>query len=292
MIQAATKITSPVMRYHGGKFRLAPWVMSFFPEHSVYVEPFGGAAGVMLQKPKSVAEVYNDLDTDVVNVFRVLQCPESSQRLAELLALTPYARPEFEVAYLPTSDPVEQARRTLIRAHMGFGSAGATKGKTGFRSDSRRSYGTASHIWAKFPPKVAAFCERFAGVIIENRPAAAVIETHDSADTLFFVDPPYLHSTRCDARTSGGRHYNHEMSDDDHAQLLFELTKVRGFVALSGYPADFYADRLSGWEMVSTESRISAGRGTGLRTECLWLNPRCAEAQKQGRLFTTAGDPA
>lgn len=277
-------ITSPVMRYHGGKFRLATWVMSFFPEHSIYVEPFGGAAGVMLQKPKAVAEVYNDLDGAVVNVFRVLQCPEASQRLADLLMLTPYARAEFEQAYLQTDNPIEQARRTLIRAHMGFGSAGATKGKTGFRSDSRRSYGTASHIWAKFPPKIADFCARFAGVIIENRPAASVIETHDSAETLFFVDPPYLHSTRHDARINGGRHYNHEMSDDDHAQLLFALTRVKGFVALSGYPSDAYTESLEGWGMVSCSSRIAAGRGTGVKTECLWLNPRCAEAQAQRSL--------
>lgn len=275
------KVISPVMRYHGGKFRLAPWVMQFFPEHSIYVEPFGGAAGILLQKPKVTAEVYNDLDSDVSNVFRVLRCSRSSKRLAELLTLTPYARDEFESSYEPTDDPIERARRTLIRAHMGFGSAGATKGKTGFRSDSRRSYGTASHVWAKYPKYVVAFHARLAGVIVENRPAVDVIRSHDSLDTLFYVDPPYLHGTRCMARPNGGKHYSHEMSDADHAELIETLKGVDGFVALSGYGSDFYADRLPGWEMRSTEARISSGRGTGIRTECLWLNPRCAEAQEQ-----------
>ena len=137
------KIKSPLMRYHGAKFRLAPWVMQFFPQHTRYVEPFGGAAGVLLQKPRVYAEVYNDLDSDIANVFLVLQSPEASQRLIDLITVTPYARSEFDRAYEETNDPIEQARRTLIRAQMGFGSAGATKGCTGFRSDSRRSYGTA-----------------------------------------------------------------------------------------------------------------------------------------------------
>ncbi|MGQ7491806.1 hypothetical protein ACTGYG_11950, partial [Streptococcus suis] len=92
-------------------------------------------------------------------------------RLAEACALTPYARAEFEQAWAQTPDPVERARRLLIRAQMGFGSAGATKGKTGFRIDSQRAYGTAQHLWARFPDSLAAVAERFSGVLIDNRPA-------------------------------------------------------------------------------------------------------------------------
>ncbi|WP_199905478.1 DNA adenine methylase [Microvirgula aerodenitrificans] len=82
----------PVLRYHGGKFRLAPWILEFFPPHQIYVEPFGGAAGVLIQKPRSHGEVYNDLDGDIVNLFRVLRSPEQRQLLLEQLVLTPYAR--------------------------------------------------------------------------------------------------------------------------------------------------------------------------------------------------------
>ena len=151
-------IKNPVMRYHGGKFRLAPWVIGFFPEHHTYVEPFGGAAGVLMQKEPSQSDVYNDLDGDIVNVFRVLQDVELGAALMEKLRVTPFARAEFNLAFEQSTDPVEMARRTLIRSSMGFGSGGATKNRTGFRVDSYRSYGNGAQVWAKYPPLVQQFC--------------------------------------------------------------------------------------------------------------------------------------
>lgn len=274
----------PVMRYHGGKFRLATWVMQFFPPHRIYVEPFGGAAGVLIQKPRSESEVYNDLDDDVTNLFRVLQCPESSERLTRLVVLTPYARREFELAYEPTSDPVERARRTLARASMGFGSAGATKQSTGFRIDSAREYGTAAKIWADYPPAIATFCRRLAGVLIENRPALEVIEGHDTPATLFYVDPPYMIGTRV-INGGKGRYYNHEMDNADHERLLGALCRVQGMVVLAGYDTDLYNDILRGWARFQTEARISAARGTGKRVETLWINPATSEGLGQKDLF-------
>src|SRR3990167_11343170 len=104
--------TRPVMRYHGGKWRLAPWVIEHFPEHRVYTEAFGGGASVLMRKPRSYAEVYNDLDGEIVNVFRVLRDPSQARELERLLRLTPFARSEFETSYITDGDPLEQARRT------------------------------------------------------------------------------------------------------------------------------------------------------------------------------------
>lgn len=173
---------SPALRYHGAKFRLAPWVMQFFPDHRVYVEPFGGAAGVLLQKTRAYAEVYNDLDDDIANFFRVLRDPAQADELMQQLQLTPYARSEFDLAYEETDQPVERARRTAVRACMGFGSAGATKGITGFRIDTARPYGTAQHLWVRYPSQLAAVIERMQGVLIENRPAIEVMQQHDTPD--------------------------------------------------------------------------------------------------------------
>lgn len=270
-------ITSPVIRYHGGKFRLAPWVIEHFPPHQIYIEPFGGAAGVLMQKPRSYAEVYNDLDGDIVNLFRVLQNAAQREVLAELLVLTPYARDEFDLAWIYTDEPIERARRTVIRAQMGFGSAGATKGATGFRIDCRRKYGTAQQLWTRFPDQLATIGARLADVMIENRPGVDVMLAHDSPHTLHYVDPPYMHSTRVKG-SAKGRYYRHELDDIQHAELLAHLNSLQGMVVLSGYPSELYTEHLADWTMNSTTARISAGRGTDTRTECLWLNPACMAA--------------
>lgn len=276
-------ITSPAFRYHGGKFRLSPWVQQHFPPHRTYVEPFGGAAGVLLTKPRSYAEVYNDLDGDVVNFFRVLQDAAQRTRLIDSCILTPYARSEFDLAWDPTEEPVERARRLIVRAQMGFGSAGATKGKTGFRIDSKRNYGTAQHLWTRFPDGIAAIAARFTGVIIENRPAIEVMQQHDTPQTLHYVDPPYVHSTRVMQAGKAG-YYRHEMTNEDHEQLLSTVRSLHGMVVISGYRTELYDDALAGWKRVETTARISARRGCTTRTESLWISPACAAAGHQQSL--------
>ena len=274
------KASRPVMRYHGGKWRLADWIMQFFPNHETYVEPFGGSASVLMQKQRSPAEVYNDLDDEVVNVFRVLRNAEQARRLKDLCALTPYARNEFEAAYEWSDDPVERAKRTIFRAVSGFGSAGATKGRTGFRSYSRADRSvTPAMDWASYPKVIPAFCERLRGVIIESGDALDVINRHDAPGTLFFVDPPYMHETR----VAGNRAYRYEMEEHDHLDLLDHLTLVEGFVVISGYLTDTY-DRVlipAGWRRYSRSSGASGKRGTVMRTECVWINPRCKEGMRQ-----------
>ncbi|UXL30854.1 DNA adenine methylase [Stenotrophomonas maltophilia] len=272
-------ITAPAFRYHGAKFRISGWVHQHLPAHRTYVEPFGGAAGVLLTKDRSYAEVYNDLDGDVVNFFRVLQNIAQRESLIEACRLTPYARAEFDQAWEPTTDPVERARRLVVRAQMGFGSAGATKGKTGFRIDSQRAYGTAQHHWLKFPDGLAAIADRFSGALVENRPAIEVMRQHDTPQTLHYVDPPYVHSTRVMQAGKAG-YYKHEMAFEDHQELLAALLALRGMVVVSGYRTALYDETLTGWQRVETRARISAGRGGATRTECLWISPA---AQHSGR---------
>ena len=269
-------IKHPAIRYHGGKFRLAPWIIDQMPEHVCYVEPFGGAAGVLLQKPRSHAEVYNDLDGEVVNLFRVLRDPELNQHLQDTCALTPYSRDEFCAAREATSDPVERARRMVVRACMGFGSTAGIGGQSGFRSDSKRKYATASHLWERYPANLAAICQRLQGVIIENKDALAVMRAHDAETTLHYIDPPYVPETR----VQGNRYYNHEMTVEDHEQLLAVARTMTGMVMISGYDTEVYNDMLTGWSKTEKTSRISAGRGTKVRTECLWINPVAQRKQE------------
>lgn len=276
----------PCLRYHGGKFRIASWIMSFFPEHKCYVEPFGGAAGVLLQKKRVYAEVYNDLDSQVANFFAILRDPVERQALIRALVMTPYARSEFDLAWEDSSDRIESARRLCVRAQMGFGSGGATKGDTGFRIDTKREYGTAQSLWAQYPDAIAAAGERMSGVLIENRPAITVMQQHDAVDTMHFVDPPYLHSTRTRQGIGG---YAHEMTNDQHVELLEAVQQLKGYVVLSGYRSELYSQALKGWKAYQMDARISAGRGSTLRTEVVWINPACTAALNseaaQRRLF-------
>lgn len=230
MSETLSAVTRPALRYHGGKWRLAPWIIRHLPPHRLYVEPFGGAMSVLLRKPRSYAEIYNDLDGEIVNLFRVLRDPAGSLRLRDLAALTPYSRAEFLGSYAPSEDPIEQARRTLVRSWMAHGSSGMRGHKTGFRIGSMREYTIASMDWAAWPSSMSALIERLQGVIIECRPALQLIEDHDAADTLFYLDPPYMFETRSQKRVKGELYhsYKHELTDSDHAALLRAVQRAEG----------------------------------------------------------------
>lgn len=267
------KPTRPVLRYFGGKWLLAPWIIEQFPPHKLYVEPFAGAASVLMRKPRSYAEVYNDLDGDVVNLFRVLQVPRWADELERRLRLTPFARDEFDLAYENSIETIESARRLIIRAYMGFGSDGHNpgSGKTGFRANSNRSGTTPAHDWANFPDQIKKFCERLAGVVIENRDAFEVIEQQDGPDTLHFLDPPYVHDTR------GSKHsYRHEMTNEDHERLIDFIQGLKGMVVLCGYAHPIY-ERLK-WREIRRESHADGARD---RVESLWINAAAADRQTQ-----------
>lgn len=278
-------VTRPVLRWHGGKWKLAPWIIAHFPPHRVYVEPYGGAASVLMRKSRAYGEVYNDLDKDVVNLFRVLRDESAAVELTRQLQLTPFAKDEFELSYQETADPLEMARRMVIRSFMGFGSNGHNRStKTGFRANSNRSGTTPAHDWTNYPDRLPALVERLKGVVIENRPAVEVMAAHDSAATLHYVDPPYLFETRSEKMRRNGC-YAHEMTAAQHTELLAFLRSLAGMVVLSGYPHQSYDDALPGWRRIDVEAHAD---GALDRVECLWINPRCLEAIGHGPLFSEA----
>ena len=279
-------VTRPALRYHGAKFRLAPWLLQFFPPHAVYVEPYGGGASVLLRKPRAHTEVYNDIADEIVNVFRVLRDPAQAAELRRLVSLTPAARVEFLLSYQRCDDPIEQARRTVVRSFMGFGSGAAhSKHATGFRTGARGERNkSAAHDLVTWPDQVPAFVERLRGVTIESRDALLVMQAIDGPGTLHYVDPPYPHSTRGSARGVRQK-YAREMSDDDHRVMAGVLQDLRGMVVLSGYPCDLYDRELfTAWERHECKALADGARK---RTEVVWLNPACsaALASARGGLF-------
>lgn len=270
-------VTRPALRYHGGKWRDAPWIISQFPPHRRYIEPFGGGASVLLRKSRSYAEIYNDLDGEVVNLFRVLRNPAQARELVREIALTPFGRAEFEQSYLTDGDPIEQARRLLVRSFMGFGAAGTTGNATGFRNNSTRSGTTPATDWANYPPALAAIAERMRGVIVEMLPALEVLRKFDGPDALFYLDPPYLLSTRGRQSAAG---YRYEMTDDQHREMAAAVRAIRGKVVISGYACDLYDNELFfDWHRLTKGAHAEGARD---RTEVLWISPN---AVIQRRLF-------
>ena len=252
----------PILMWHGGKWLLAPWIIAQFPPHRRYIEPFGGAASVLIRKERSFSEIYNDLDKEVVNLFRVAR--DQGPELRERLRLTPFAREEFVESRLPSPDPMEQARRTVIRSFMGFGSNSHNKTSTGFRARSERSGTTPAHDWINYPDCFTFLIERLRGVVIENRPALDVIAQCDMEGALIYADPPYAAETR-----DAGADYRHEMTSDDHRALAEVLSKVKASVVVSGYDCPLYSEIYEGWERIEkTGPFCDMARE---RTEVLWL---------------------
>lgn len=189
--------------------------------------------------------------------------------------MAPFAREGFDEAYGETDDPVEHARRLIIRSFHGFGSNGHNGARpTGFRANSNRSGTTPAHDWINYPDNLAAVIGRLAGVVIENRPAVQVMAAHDGPDTLHYLDPPYVHATRAKTHNSARKNYRHELTDEDHASLLAYIQTLKGMVVLSGYPHPLYDDALQGW---GRHERVALADGARERIEVLWINPLAVE---------------
>ena len=250
------------MKYPGSKWSIANWIISFFPEHHSYLEPFLGSGAVLFNKPRSNIETVNDLDGNVVNLFEWIK--KDPERLAHEIYFTPYARQIYDDAFATVpEDSLGKAVNFYIRLNMGHGFR--TNGeKVGWKNDVQgreRSY--ASQDWCKLPEKILQAAERLRGVQIENRPAVELIQRFNYYNVLIYADPPYVLDTR------HGRQYRCEMDDKDQKDLLDVLLEHKGMVLLSGYDNALYNDRLRGWyrEETTCYSQVCSKK-----KEVLWMN--------------------
>ncbi|MEY5060927.1 MAG: hypothetical protein RIS45_848 [Planctomycetota bacterium] len=259
----------PLVRYLGGKWRIAPWIIEKLPDHRVYVEPFGGAGSVLFRKKRSEVEIYNDLDDEIVNVLATLRI--APDELLRACRLTPYSRREWERAYLPAFEPIERARRAIFRSFA------ERAGDGFFRKGSFRNYhalnNVPAHSWANWPLEAELLADRIRGVIVENRPAYDVIMDYgDKPDALVYCDPPYLAETRGkkSGRTKPDHTYQREMTVADHAHLADTLRRIKGRAVVSGYPSAIYDKLYEGWQTFEREAQAD---GAAKRVEKLWIKP-------------------
>ena len=252
-----------ILKYPGAKWGIAPWVISFFPKHHSYLEPFFGSGGVFFNKARSNIETINDLDGEVINLF---ECVRSDpEKLAHAVFFTPYAKALYDQAFsveIP-QDRFERARRLLIRCNMGHGFR-TTGERVGWKNDvcgRERAY--AAKAWCDLPDIIIEAANRLRGVQIENAPAAEVISRFNNPGVLVYCDPPYVLSTR------RGKQYRCEMTDDDHLQLLDVLKRHKGPVLISGYPSKLYDAELAGWHQ---ETTLTTDQLSQVKKEVLYMN--------------------
>lgn len=264
--------TKRILHYPGSKWSMADWIISFFPQHETYLEPFFGSGAVFFNKKSSKLETINDIDGDVINLFKVIR--EHPNELAKMVWYTPYSRDEYLAAHNPTDNDIEKARLFLIRCWQSI------RVKTGSISG-WKCRGTADDSyrirqWNELPEKIEKVAERLKDIQIENRPAIQVIKRYQRPDVLIYADPPYLLETR------NGVIYQNEMTDQDHIELLEALNGHPGPALISGYANKFYEDKLKNWTREERNQVIETGQN---RTEFLWINPIAVKQLGQMSIF-------
>lgn len=269
------------LRYPGGKVSIAKWVISHFPAHRVYVEPFGGGAGVLINKRPSQMEVYNDLSGDVVNFFRVLRDKDKGAELVRRLKLTPFSRDEYYgFHYLPEgAEDIERARALFCRCYMGISVRGAILGTapTGFSGGNGKGKhsGSYAHHFVGGVNGLQKVSERLRRVIIENKDALFMFKRYDGKETLWYLDPPY----NCSFELKYA-------ADVDQEKMLEAVKNLKGFCVMSGYMNDLYEKELNGWHVKTLKSHNFDNKAV---QECLWLSPRTWDALQREREPLLAG---
>lgn len=261
-----------VFGWYGGKFSHLEWLLPFLPKCHHYCEPFAGSAAVLLNRAPSPVETYNDIDGDVVNFFRVLR--DRHDELSRAIALTPFSREEYHRAIYGSTtriDEVERARRFYVRARQtrtGLAQTASLGRWANCRDTSRAGMSGVVSRWLGGVEALDDIAQRLLRVQIENRPAVDVMRLYDGPETLFYCDPPYLHSTRGDSKA-----YGFEMDEKQHREFASAANARRGKVAVSGYEhplMDEFFPAPKWYKRYGLDKTIHSTKGT--RREVLWTN--------------------
>jgi len=263
---------TPPITYYGGKVRLARWIVDVMRRYAFkrYVEPFGGGAAVLFAKPPSACEVYNDLFSDVVNLYKVLRDPHQCEQLIQLLAFTPYAR----AIYNDSCRALENEETTEVRRAWAFFICirqSFSNLMNSWATPSECSRTVASITYSRAIDRLPEVHKRLQNVHLEHKDAIECIKQYVNANSLMYLDPPYLHATRVSTND-----YRHEYTDEQHEQLVKTLLEVPGHKILSGYESPIYQPLLdAGWELLKTRVCCHAsGRSEkSYRVECLYCSP-------------------
>jgi DNA adenine methylase len=261
-----------VFGWYGGKFSHLDWLLPLLPKCHHYCEPFAGSGAVLLNRPSSPVETYNDIDGDVVNFFRVLR--DRYEELTRAISLTPFSREEYHRAIYGVThglSEVERARRFYIKARQTRTALAQTASLGRWANCKDTSRAGMSGVVSRWLGGVRALpdiAKRLMRVQIENRPAADIMRLYDSPTTLFYCDPPYLHATRGDSKA-----YGFEMDIAEHREFAAVAAECRAKVAVSGYDHPLMDELFPAklWHKTMGDNKtIHSTKGS--RQEVLWSN--------------------
>jgi DNA adenine methylase len=270
--------------YYGAKLRIAKKILELIPPHNAWVEGFCGSAALTLAKAPAPIEIINDADGQIVNLFEQLR--NNSKKLCQVVALTPYARQEFDLARSDQEalDPLERARRFLVATMM---TVNATPGLGGAGFSYAQSYareGREARVnrWYNLPARLDKVVERLRGIRVENRDACDLVEMFiDRPATLIYLDPPYFVKRRHEYVIDGN-------NVEFHTRLLNICKKARCMLLISAYENSLYKKLLrkkDGWKKreIETHTRDTDGKDFA-RTEVLWMNAQFVKAKETGKV--------
>ena len=259
-----------IFRYPGSKWAIAKWIISHFPpgyEKMVYLEPFFGSGAVFFNKNPGAVETINDMDSDIVNLFRVLR--EQPEELKRVLELTPYSREEYDRSFEKCRDPLEKARRYMVRTTQAIGAKMYKGDKCGWRNHKQMKVGGTACKWGGITGTIDVAAARLRGdtthlVQIEHMDGLDLIRRYNNRETLMYLDPPYLWKLR-----KSGKLYQVEMTEEEQLEMLDEITRSKAKIVISGYESDIYNEKLRGWHKDSTFSQTTSGV---MAEEVIWMN--------------------
>jgi DNA adenine methylase len=267
---ATTTVPQP-LKWAGGKSYLARKIAALLPPHVTYVEPYAGGLSVLLEKdPANSAEIVNDLNGELTNFWRVLQAPLLFERFQRIVEAIPFSEAEFLATQQPIEDATERAVRFFVRCRQSR--TGSFKSfATLTKNRLRRGMQEQASAWLAAIDGLPAVHARLRRVVILNRDAIEVIRQHDAATTAFYVDPPYVLDTR-----SVKEHYEFELKDDQHVELLDALAGIKGRFLLSGYRCPLYDEWAARHAFRRADfdqpNQMAGGRAKDRRIESVWMN--------------------
>lgn len=253
-----------LLNYPGSKWTLASYIISLMPRHKTYLETHFGSGAVFFNKDKAIVETINDIDGRLVNMY--LQMRDNKQELIEKVLFTPFSRSEYETSMNQSVDQLEDARRMLVRCWFAVG--GKTNANVGWRRNINWNGPYNTYEWKDLPNRMMEASDRLKDAQIECKDATELVFEHiHDKDVLIYADPPYLDITRV------SKHYDNEMSDDDHIALLNALKQHTGPVLLSGYGSELYEKELAGWYQVIRETKVGINnKNKRTAEEVVWCN--------------------